>query len=174
MSGITDPSSRTVMVALVTASASITVALIGAATAYFTAKRDRRRQLYGEAYRAALAWKEMLYRVRRRATGSIAQHVLVDRFHDLQERIDYHEGWIGSESPWLRRSYVAFVQQVKTQTEPLILEAWGSIPQRVTDSSSALKHPALNKASSRFLFDVRCHLSIWQLPKLLVVMRNLW
>ena len=74
---------------------AVSVAVISAALARVFSQRDRRRQMYGEAFRTALAWREVVYRVRRRDNSEQHDRELIDRFHDLQERLDYYEGWIG-------------------------------------------------------------------------------
>ena len=50
-------------IALVSA---VLVALLSAFVARIFVGRDRRRQMYGEAFRVGLEWREMVYRVRRR------------------------------------------------------------------------------------------------------------
>ncbi len=165
--------STPLIAAAITASGAITVAVLAAVFAYFGEKRTRRRTLYGEAYRAALAWREMLYRVRRRRGSGDAEDALISAFHDLQLDIDYHAGWIGSESVYVQRSYVRFVDQVKAATSPLIQQAWEARPApRPSWSDPEADHPDVSAAARSFLFDVRCHLAWWQLPKLLVVFRN--
>ncbi|MGY1692306.1 hypothetical protein [Geodermatophilus sp. SYSU D01105] len=146
---------------------------MSAVFAYFGEKRTRRRTLYGEAYRAALAWREMLYRIRRRRRSDDAEDALITAFRDLQLDIDYHTGWIGSESNYVQRSYACLVRQVKAVTSPLIQQAWdASPPARPSWSDPDAEHPDVSAAARSFLFDVRCHLAWWQLPKLLVVLRN--
>jgi len=162
-----------IVAAAITASALILVALLAAVTAYLGEKRTRRRTLFGEAYRAALGWREMLYRVRRRRGGPEAEDALIASFHELQLEIDYHLGWIGSESIYMQRSYGRLVKSIKFATEHLIRAAWEEeAPKHPSRSGAAGPHPEVSQAARTFLFDVRCHLAWWQLPKLLVVWRN--
>lgn len=158
--------------AVITAAGAILVALVTATAAFFSSKRDRRRQLYGEAYKVALAWREMLYRVRRRKADKTPE--LVDRFHDLQEQIDYYSGWIGSESKPLQRSYARLVQKVKNETKAPLQAAWEKEPDETSlwRSLAGEVHPDVSAAADEFLQDVRNHLSAWQVPKLMVVWRN--
>lgn len=130
------------------------------------AARERRRQLYGEAFKAALAWKELYFRVRRRRDTIESRYALVQHFHELQETLDYHKGWISTESKPLWRSYCGLVGKVKREYEPLIQKAWDrnpippgkNFPQKELDSL-----PALSKPEERFLRDVRWHLSLFPL-----------
>lgn len=114
----------TVLAAGVPAAVTLMVAALSALTAYLASKRERRRTLYGKAFRAALGWCEMLYRVRRRGASTESDLDLVARFHELQEELDFYTGWIGSESKYLRRSYKALIDAVKEDTRQLIADAW--------------------------------------------------
>src|SRR4051812_37730383 len=105
---------------------ALTGAVGVAAWNQYQSRRDRRRDLYSEAYRAVVSWAEMPYRVRRR--DSQKPHELVALFHELQEAIDYHDGWISIESPELARAYRHFVDQVKSKTSPAIKQAWADPP----------------------------------------------
>ena len=87
--------------------------------------------MYATAYEAALDWLEMLYRVRRRDSNKT--YDLADRFHDLQKTIDYHQGWIGTESKELGRAYRHFVRTVKALTVNEIRQAWKSPPCKPED-----------------------------------------
>jgi hypothetical protein len=72
-------------------------------------QQARQRDLFSKAYEAAMGWNEMLYRIRRRADGDEADRALVERFHELQEQIDYYEGWTASEGRFIGKSYCRLV-----------------------------------------------------------------
>jgi hypothetical protein len=135
-------------------------ALAGLVFARLSERRDRRRTLYSEAYRAALAWVEMLYRVRRRDPAR--PYEIAAQFHKLQEDIDFHEGWIASESTHFARAYQHLVHEIKTLTLPEIQAAWAGDPADPADGFSLAgeTHPDLREAKQRFLTDMRQHLSI--------------
>jgi hypothetical protein len=149
----------------------VTSALIAAAVASFTIliqnltalqkeRRARRSQMYGEAFRAVLAWREMYYRVLRRGeTGESAQDLRA-RFHDLQESIDFHRGWIEIESEYLANSYCNFVQEVKSSVSGLIKEAWSQDPQPILDQDKT-PHPDIEKPCKDFLKKVRSEVNPW-------------
>lgn len=162
---------RPVTVAVIAAFATVTVAIIGALAAYLSAKRDRRRRLYGEAVRAAMAWQELLYRVRRR--GEDEGRALVHRFHTAQDQLSYYQAWVASDSKYMARSYERLVREVKTATEALIREAWDSpvreIPGNARPGDS---HPDLRHAQWRFMADVRSHLSPFPWRRVAVAVRN--
>lgn len=161
---------RTILIAGIAAFATVSAASIAALAAYFSGKRERRRLLYGEAYKAALGWSEMLYRVRRR---HVNDSEVVEQFHELQERITYYRGWIGSESRYMQRSFDRFVKAVKDGTEQLITEAWDE-PERPLPGNAKPddKHPIFDTESKAFLRDVRSYLSPLCFRKIAVIRRN--
>ncbi len=142
--------------ALVTAFVALAVAI----SRHIAAARNRRRDVYSEAYRTVLEWVEMVYRVRRRVPAS--EPAIIEHGHEIQERIAYYEGWLASESVSLRNSYRIFLQEVKGQTAGLIAEAWQEPPRSADQMTQEQdEHPDVERASSDFLRDVRAHLSLW-------------
>lgn len=146
---------------------------MGGLVAYFAAKRQQRRATYSEAVRAATAWKELLYRVRRRQKGQAP--TIIELFHQAQDNLSYYEAWVGAESQYMARSYARLVKAVKQSTETLIREAWKDAIRRVPgDARPSDAHPDLDDAVKAFLQDVRSHLSPWPWPwrKIAMVCRN--
>jgi hypothetical protein len=160
--------------AIITACAGLLVTLFRVLALITTKRRERQRELYGNAYRVAMAWRQMLYRVRTRAPGS--EHELLKRFDMLQVKIDYYRGWTASEGRWIGRSYARLVTDVQNKTNPLINKAW-KMPycERLptNDDRDGEGHPQTNGTSDQFLKDVRNFLSPWLVPKLAVIWRNL-
>jgi hypothetical protein len=127
-------------------------------------ERDRRRNIYSEAYRAALEWCEGVYRVRRRPSDGSGDRALVEHFHELQERIAYYEGWLCIEAEPLGRAYQHFLKQVMGVCQPLLQEAWAlqgrapTVPKPADEVS-----PNITDAKETFLREVRRHLAPpWQ------------
>jgi hypothetical protein len=169
---LTEPHQSALAIA-VPAAAAVAVVALTALSAYLAAKRERRRRLYGDSFRAACAWCEMLYRIRRRSAEGGSEYLLVYRFHDLQEDLDFYVGWIGSESKYMQRSYEQLVQAVKTATREPISRAWsGPIRPPCEGTLKDDDHPDLVAAKNRFLADVRSHLSPWPWRKIAVALRN--
>jgi hypothetical protein len=159
--------------AFITASTTSLIAVLTITSGYFSEKRLRRRTLYGEAYKAAMSWIELVSRVRRRRADSESGANLIDRFHDAQEEIFFHRGWIGSESIFMQRSFDGLVKEIKRQSRPMIQQAWEAEPLANPAASLAdLTTPDLTLDAARFLRDVRNHLSPLQFPKLTVAWRN--
>jgi len=161
---------RTLAIAIPAATA-IVVACLSALAAYFAGKRERRRGLYSEAVKAAVAWREMLYRVRRREKAQ--ERALINQSHDIQEQQTYFRAWVGSESKYMQRSYDILVAEIKKATDELISDAWDD-PVRPVPGNSAPddEHPDIGACVDSFLRDVRSHLSPWPWRKVLVVARN--
>lgn len=162
---------QALLIAGMAGTATLLAALIAAIAAYLASKRDRRRLLYGEAFKAALGWVELLYRVRRRSGKN--DDNIVASFHTLQESLTYYEGWIASESKYMARSYRRLVKAVKDQTESPITAAWDEpIRPRPGIARSDEEHPDLRIEGDVFMRDVRAYLSPWQLRKIWVACRN--
>lgn len=158
-------------IAILGMSVTIVVAVLSALAAYMASKRERRRLLYGDAVQAIVAWKELLYRVRRRSGEEDRE--LVGSFHVLQDKLTYFEAWIGSESKFMSRSYCRLVRAVKAATEPLIQSAWkGAIRPVPGDALPEDEHPDLQAPVDAFLDDVRSHLSPFPWRKIAVAWRN--
>jgi hypothetical protein len=163
-----------VAAAVIAAASALLLTGLKALAWLISGPRDRRRDLYGQAYQDAMAWLEMLYRVRRRANDRDSERALVERFHSLQKGIDHHRGWLGSESKYLARSYCRFVDAVKRETQELMQEAW-ALPGREPGEPppSDEQHPTVETYSLEFLADVRSHLSLWPvIPWMRLAWRN--
>lgn len=162
---------RAFALAGIAGSVSITVAVLGGLLAYMAAKRQQRRATYSEAVKAATAWKELLYRVRRR--GPRQARELIGRFHDAQDNLSYYQAWVEVESKYMARSYRRLVDAVKAKTEADIQAAWRAEVRSVPDDALPEDtHPDLSGDVGAFLQDVRSHLSPWPWRKAAMVWRN--
>jgi hypothetical protein len=162
---------RAIIVAIIAAAVSIVVAVLGALAAFFAARRQQRRTTYSEAVRAATAWKELLYRVRRRQEGQAP--AIIELFHQAQDDLSYYEAWVGAESKYMARSYRSLIKAVKDQTEAPIRAAWQDELRSVPgDAVPGDVHPDISDAVGAFLKDVRSHLSPWPWRKLAMAWRN--
>jgi hypothetical protein len=126
---------------------------------------QRRRDLYSEAYKLALEWCELIYRVRRRAPDGSQDRELVERFHAMQESIAYYEGWLSIENKELGMAYQRFLAQVVLECRPLLREAWAKPGREPTEPTpDDEKGPRLRQAKEAFLCDVRRYLQPWWNP----------
>jgi hypothetical protein len=122
---------------------------------------DRRRDLYSDAYKAVVSWAEMPYRVHRRDPES--PYEIVGIFHTLQESIDYHDGWISTESGELARAYRHFGAEVKKKTGPAIKQAWAAEPCDLAAGFSPPDGediPNVEGDKRQFLADVNDHFAL--------------
>lgn len=141
-------------------------------TRYFE-RTNEKRALYAFAFKTALSWQEMLYRVRRRDSSDEEERNLINKFHDLQEEMNYYQGIMSSEGKAIGKSYKKFLTSVKRANVELIQEAWETTPRKPKDGTPEDEsHPNINKHAEVFLVDVRDWLSWWQVPKLFVIFRN--
>ena len=161
------------------------VAIIGASTALVTTvftitisaffkRQSERRKMYSHAIQAILSWSELLYRIRRSTSESDDQKEIRNLFHQKQEDINYYSSWISSESSVMSRSYRTLVVAVKQKISPLIEDAAQNHDTEKAPLASLTdeEHPDIQKETDKFMRDVRCHLSIWQFPKISVWKRN--
>lgn len=130
-----------------------------------------RKKLFASAYKAALSWQEMLYRVRRRGVGTKVERELVSKFHDIQEDLNYYQGLLSAESDFMGRSYKKLTKTIKYSTLKLIQDAWskgGRSSKKITPETDI--HPNNSDAEDSFLMDCRDWLSWYRWP--LVLLRN--
>ena len=160
------------IVAAAAAASAVVVALLSAFIARVFVGRDRRRQMYGEAFRAALEWREMLYRVRRRDNTDENDRAIDDKFHDLQERLDFHQGWIGSESKYMRRSYRKLVRASKSAMSSHIQAAWDKPGTKGNADPNDTQPTVDPTVIDGYLRDVRSHTSLQPWRWAGVVWRN--
>lgn len=128
------------------------------------AKLDRRRQLYGGAFKAATGWVEGYYRVRRRLPDDAER--LAKHMHDLWEEVAYYEAWLATEAPELGWSYRQLVRQIKQSVSPLITAAWSKPAQPMSEELADDEQrpdalPEVMRAREQYLEDIRRHMSLW-------------
>lgn len=111
-------------VPILTATLAALVAAVTLALNMTAARRDRRRNLYSDAYRATMSWIEMAYRAYHAPPDEDA--AFLDGYHKLWEDIRYYQGWILMESAELGYSFALFKEAVQTVCESTIESAWAS------------------------------------------------
>lgn len=124
--------------------------------------RERRREMYANAYRDCMTWEEMFYRVRRREEDGSIDRVLIDKFHDLQEALAFHEGWINSESHAMGIAFASFKKDVKFACEASVVAAWSE--PGLAHGAQLPKEPSwpdISECACEFQEATRLHLSKW-------------
>lgn len=137
-------------------------ALVGIVTNLAATRRDRRRELYAQAYRTALALVEMVYRLRTADPDNARS--LADHYHQIHEDINFHQGWIESESEEMGRAYRRLLLRIRAETEDLMRDGWSALRQRLAQSSPlplgivSGGHPNVTAAKRQFLADMSAYL----------------
>jgi hypothetical protein len=98
------------------------VATISLAANLAAGRRDRRRNLYSDAYRATMAWIEMAYRAYHAKPDDGGK--FLDAYHKLWEDVRYYQGWLLMESAELGYSFAQFKESVQRTCEQVIESAW--------------------------------------------------
>lgn len=159
------------LAAIIGASAAITAAVIGAIAAVLTAQRAQLRVTYGEAIRAATAWVELLYRVRRRTADE--EKEIRNLFHEAQDRLLYYKAWVGTDQQAMARSYAKLVDGVQTQTRSSIQQAWEEELRPARGNAQPdEEHPNITPLVDAFLTDVRDRMSLLPWKRHRVKSRN--
>jgi hypothetical protein len=108
-------------------------ALIGVVASLAANRRDRRRELYAEAFRVALALVEMVYRLR--SADPDNARALADHYHQLHEDINFHQEWIESESEEMGRAYRRLLLRIRAETRDPMRDGWSALRQRLAEKS---------------------------------------
>ena len=122
-------------------------------------RRERRRNLYSEAYRATMTWVEMAYRVHHAPPND---KTLLERYHKLWEDLRYYEGWVLFESPELGYSYARFKEAVERVCDKYIEKAWSersAEPRPLVELPVEPRPETYQRELDHFLADVRDLLS---------------
>jgi len=109
-------------VAVLTAVLAGLVAIVTLAVSLAAARRDRRRNLYSEAYRATMSWIEMAYRAYHAPPDDGGK--FLEGYHALWEDVRYYQGRLLMESTELGYSFALFKEAVQVVCETAIQAAW--------------------------------------------------
>jgi hypothetical protein len=123
-------------------------------------RRDRRRNLYSDAYRATMSWIEMAYRAYHARPDADA--AFLDGYHKLWEDVRYYQGWILMESYELGYSFALFKEAVQTVCEGVVESAWATRTMESKPLAALPVEPSpetFRYEQDRFLQDARDQLS---------------
>ena len=135
------------------------VALVSIAIAATNARRDRRRHLYGEAYRTTMSWIEMAYRAYHAAPDD---DEFLPSYHKLWEDVRYYEGWLLFESTELGYSFARFKDAVQHFCDRFVEQAWlerSEEPKPLAALPVEATPDTFETELNAFLRDAREHLS---------------
>lgn len=135
------------------------IATISLAINATSGRRERRRNLYSEAYRTTMTWVEMAYRAYHAKPDD--EQLLV-AYHKLWEDLRYYEGWVLFESPELGYSYARFKEAVERVCDAYMEKAWqqrSNTPKPLVELPVEPGPHTFQEEMDFFLEDVRDHLS---------------
>lgn len=108
--------------------AAVVAGAVSLTTVWITGRRaekERRRQLFGQAFQAPIAYREFVYRVRRRRDDSAEERVRIsDALHEVQERLKYFDAILRVEAPPVSKVYSELVEATRDIAGRQIAEAW--------------------------------------------------
>lgn len=136
------------------------VATVTLAVNMTAARRDRRRNLYSDAYRATMAWIEMAYRAYHAKPDDGT--AFLDAYHKLWEDVRFFQGRLLLESNELGYSFALFKEAVQVVREATIESAW---LERTTEAKPLVELPVepgpetFRVQQDSFLQDARDQLS---------------
>lgn len=142
------------------ASLAALVAVVTFAINTTAARRDRRRNLYSDAYRATMSWIETAYRAYHASPDD--DDKFLDCYHKLWEDVRYYQGWLLMESAELGYSFAQFKEAVQIVCEAVIESSWRA---RTAESKPLETLPVepgpdtFRYEQDRFLQDARDQLS---------------
>jgi hypothetical protein len=89
------------------------------------AERDRRRQLFAAAFQAPVAYREFVFRVRRRRDDRAEERVRISgALNEVQERLNYYDAILRVEAPRVSNAYSELVKATREIAGRQIAEAW--------------------------------------------------
>lgn len=114
-------------VLLLAALISAAVSIVGYWQNARSKRLDRHRQLFAEAFRSVVEYREFAYKVRRRPPGTDRSQI-TDALSDVQARLNLHMATLDIEAPHVAPVYRALVEQTRQDAGPQIAAGWDSQP----------------------------------------------
>ena len=112
---------------LVAALVSAAVSIIGYWQNARAKRQDRQRQLFAEAFRSVMEYREFAYRVRRRPPET-DRSAITDALSDVQAQLNLHIATLEIEAPSVARHYTTLVSETRRVVGPQIAAAWEQPP----------------------------------------------
>jgi len=166
-SGAPDFTTTVVAPAVGAAIISATVVLVGLWVSGRRIEIARKRELFANAFEAAVGYREFAYAIRRRRHDQpAAERVrLSEAIRDTQQQLAFYSAWIGIESPRVARAYDALVTQTRQVAGKYMHDAWNDrAPRRDSEVNipGGLDYSTLRPLEQMYLAAVRDHMSPWR------------
>lgn len=158
-------SSTPAWVAVAIAAVAAAVSLTTFALAGRRARLDRQRQVFAEAFQAAMEYREYPHIVRRRSSDDPAgeRRRISSALSDVQARLNAYQARLRIEDPFVGKRYGELVAETRRVAGGMIKQAWNEPP---ADDDAAIHAPAsfdfspLAPSDDAYLQAVKDHLSL--------------
>ena len=134
--------SAIVAAALISAAVSLTGLWQGARAT----RLDRQRQLFADAFRVVMEYREFAYRVRRR-TPDADRTQITNALSEVQVQLNLHIATLKIEAPRVAEQYISLVNETRRIIGPRISEAWEQHPP-TSDSEMQTDHIDISELDS--------------------------
>ena len=114
-------------VLLLAALVSAAVSIVGYWQNARSKRLDRQRQLFADAFRSVVEYREFVYKVRRRSPKADRSQI-TDSLSDVQAQLNLHSATLRIEAPSVADSYVTLVGETRRIVGPQISKAWERHP----------------------------------------------
>ena len=124
-------------------------------------RQDRQRQLFADAFRAVMAYREFAFRVRRRPPGT-DRTAITDDLSDVQTQLNLHMATLEIEAPRVAEHYRMLVVETRRVAGPQISAGWDQEPTQ-RDSDIHIRDVDLSGLASfdlAFIRATRSHLGL--------------
>lgn len=112
---------------LVAALISAAVSVTGLWQTARSRRQDRQRQLFADAFRAVIEYREFAYKIRRRSPEADRTQI-TDALSAVQTQLNLHMATLDIEAPNVAPVYRALVERTRQVAGPLIAAGWDSQP----------------------------------------------
>ena len=124
-------------------------------------RQDRQRQLFADAFRAVMEYREFAFRVRRRPPGT-DRTAITDDLSDVQAQLNLHMATLEIEAPRVAEHYRMLVVETRRVAGPQISAGWDQEPTQ-RDSDIHIRDVDLSGLASfdlTFIRATRSHLGL--------------
>ena len=161
---------------VISALTSATIAFFGYWQTARSKRLDRHRQLFADAYRSVVEYREFPYKIRRRTpetdSAALDRTAITDALSTVQAQLNLHIATLNIETPRIAPHYRQMIAETKKIAGPQIAAAWNHAPpandtqMHVTD----IDYTELQYTDSQFIKAARHYLSIR--PNILIKYRT--
>lgn len=149
-----------IVAAIVAAIVSISVLLLGRRER----RLDRQRQLFAEAFRAAVLYREFVFIIRRRPSNEPSERIrLSHELSNVQVDLAGYAARLKVEAPTVGRKYAELVAATKRIAGPLLRDSWDRPPVGPDNEMHApdVDLSGIEPFESTYLEAVQRHLGWW-------------